>query len=348
MKCYLKMLLFALLALAALLYSGAFIGRASAELRQESAVQAQEAEPEYSEEEYNAYTNAAKEPDALKRGEMLLAFIQKYPKSKLMSYVDAAYKTLLFECANNKNYQDLEPLAEQWLKLHPKDIQTIAYIADAAEKLGHDEKCVECLQEIYKMQPAGSMAYNISQFYKKMNDRAKYLEWVETVFTHPEYEADFMLRYDLVRLYSDEKNFAKAAEYARIALKSASLVKQPSVDIQEQLRAVRNACSHLIGMNLYEDGKFDEAIQSFQQAIRAEKYGEGYYYIGLCQWKQDTIEDAMISFAKSEQQGGEVAPRAKEKLEQLYKALHNNTLIGIDKIYRRAKEQPESAENRRP
>ncbi len=53
----------------------------------------------------------------------------------------------------------------------------------------------------------------------------------------------------------------------------------------------------------------------------------------------------MLWYAKAELQGGEIAPKAKENLEQLYKALHNNTLIGIEKVYRRAKEQPESAEN---
>jgi hypothetical protein len=57
----------------------------------------------------------------------------------------------------------------------------------------------------------------------------------------------------------------------------------------------------------------------------------------MCQWKQDQIEEAMLSFARAELQGGEIAPQAKEKVEQLYKALHNNTTIGIEKIYKKAK-----------
>ncbi len=86
--------------------------------------------------------------------------------------------------------------------------------------------------------------------------------------------------------------------------------------------------------------KFAEAIKSLQQALRFEKHGEPYYYIGMCQWKQDLIEDAILSFARAELQGGDIAPQAKEKVEQLYKALHNNTTIGIEKIYRKAKEEP--------
>ena len=41
--------------------------------------------------------------------------------------------------------------------------------------------------------------------------------------------------------------------------------------------------------------------------------------------------------------GGEEAPRAKSRLEVLYKALHNDTLIGIDKVYKKAKELLEGA-----
>jgi tetratricopeptide (TPR) repeat protein len=346
MKCHFKMLLNALPAFAAVLFYGAATGHANTELQQQKPAvqaQAQEAEPEYSEDEYNAYDSAAKEPDPLKRGSMLTDFVQKYPKSKLMTYVDASYKALLFDCSNNKKYPELETLAEQWLKIHPNDFDTIARVAEAAEKLGHDEKCVECLLELYKMQPTGSMAYNIAQTYKKMKNSAKYLEWAATLFKYPEYESDFKLRLDLVQLYADAKDFLKAAEYARAALKSCDLVKQPSAEIQEQLRAVRRACHDIIGRSLIEQDKFAEAISAFQEALRAEKYGEGYYYIALCQRKQDKIDDAMLSYARAELQGGEVAPKAKEQLEQLYKALHNNTLIGIEKIYKKAKEQPETA-----
>jgi hypothetical protein len=352
MKCYFKILSFVLLALAAVFFGavigGAAIGPTDAEPQQPKAAaqdQAQEPEPEYSEEEYNAYDIAAKEADLQKRGAMLIEFMEKYPKSKLMSYVDSAYKSLLYECSNGKKYQDLETLAEKWLKLHPNDMPTLYYIADAAEKLGHDEKCVQCLLEIYKAQPTASMASSIAQTYNKMKNRAKYLEWVETVFKYPEYESDFKLRYDLMKLYLDAKDYTKAAEYAGMTLKAADLVKQPNKETQEQLHIVRRACHHTVGISLFEKDQFAGAAKAFQQALAVEKYGEGYYYIGLCQWKQEQIDDAILSFARAELQGGEVAGKAKEKLEQLYKALHNNTLIGIEKVYRKAKEQPESAQN---
>jgi tetratricopeptide (TPR) repeat protein len=333
------MLLFAALLLAAAFFPNAGIAFATADTMQDKPAD-EEKETEYGEDEYNAYDAASKEPDFSKRGAMLLAFIDKYPKSSLMSYIKPAYENLLHECSQAKQYNLLEPLAEKWLKLNSGDIRTLAYIAEAAEKLGHDQKCVDTLEEIYRLEPSGAMAVNILQTYKKIKNQAKVTEWTEKIFKMPEYDTDFGLRYDFMTRYMEAKNSAKAAEYARLTLKSADLVKEPSKDVQEQMRKVRYACHLVIGTGLYEDGKFAEAIKTLQQALRFEKHGEPYYYIGMCQWKQDQIEEATLSFARAERQGGDIAPQAKEKVEQLYKALHNNTTIGIEKIYRKAIEGP--------
>jgi tetratricopeptide (TPR) repeat protein len=340
MRCHHKMLLFAALLFAAAFFPNAGIAFSTAEAMQDKAAD-EEKETEYGEEEYNAYDAASKEPDFNKRGTMLLAFIEKYPKSSLMPYIKPAYENLLHECSQAKQYELLEPLAEKWLKLNPGNIRTLAYIAEAAEKLGHDQKCVDCLEEIYRLEPSSAMAADILQTYKKIKNQAKTDEWTEKLFKMPEYDADFGLRFDFVTRYMKAKNSAKTAEYARLTLKSADLVKEPSKDVQEQLRQVRYACHLVIGTTLYEDGKFAEATKSLNQALHYEKHGEPYYYIGMCQWKQDQIEAAILSFARAELQGGDIAQQAKEKVEQLYKALHNNTTIGIEKIYRKVKEAPE-------
>jgi tetratricopeptide (TPR) repeat protein len=339
-----KMFFFAIPALVVAFVPGAVIAHANAELQtSDSAAQEEEqSSPEY-EIEYNEYTNATKEADLEKRGAMLLEFMQKHPKSTLMTYVEQAYKNLLVECSNDGKYAELEVLAEQWLKLHPDDLQTIAYIARASEKLGHTEKYIQSLQDIYRLQPTADTAIIIAQAYREMNNMSKYLEWIQTVFKYPEFDANFALRFDLVQFYVKENDFAKAAEYAQLTLKSADLVQQPSAETQKQLRSVRHICYDIIGRSLYEKEKYAEAIKAFRQAIKEENYGAGDYYIGLCQRNLEQIDDAMVSLAKAELQGGEVAPKAKEYLEQLYKALHNNTTIGIDKIYRKAKEQTESA-----
>ncbi len=70
---------------------------------------------------------------------------------------------------------------------------------------------------------------------------------------------------------------------------------------------------------------------------------DGYYLVAQCQERLGQVDDAMLSYAKAATVGGELvetatATKAKERLEWLYRVLYNNTLFGIDKVYRKAKE----------
>jgi tetratricopeptide (TPR) repeat protein len=343
MKCYSKSLLFAMLALTAGFYSDAAVSYASADLQEPaSAAQAEEQEssPEYI-EQYEAWEKADKEPDLLKRGAMLTEFIGKYPKSDLLPNAKGSYKNTLIECDNGGKYQELETLAEQWLKLNPGDLETLAFVVKASDKLEHTEKRMQYLTEIYKIQPTASLANEIAQAYNKMKNRAKYIEWINVAFKYPEFESNFILRADLMKSFADAGDFNKAAEYAQMTLKAADLVKDPSAETKEQLRAVRKACNHLIGINKYNNKRYEDSLHSFQQALKAEKYAEGYFYVGQCLRQLSRAEEAQIPLAKAELMGGEVAAKAKAELEAVYKGMHNNTLVGIEKIYRKAKEMPD-------
>lgn len=339
MKYFSKILFFALLVSATSFFFNTIHCLANTAFQD---AQAEEQETEYTEEEYAAWESADKEPDPIKRGTMLIGFIEKYPNSKLMPYINSSYERLLFECSDGKKYQELETLAERWLKIHPNKLETLAYLAKASEILDHTEKCVQSYEAIYQVQPGGSIAYQIAQLYKKLKNDAKYREWVEIVFKYPEYDTDFRLRYSLMQFYAEKNDIAQATEFARATIKAADLVKQPGEETLGHLRVARHDAYHVIGVNLYDQQKFDDAIAAFQKALKAEKYADGYYWIGMCEWAQGKVEEAIITFAKAELMGGDIAPKAKEKVEQLYKALHNDTTIGIDKVYRKAKEQPDN------
>jgi tetratricopeptide (TPR) repeat protein len=306
-------------------------------------VQQQEPQEEYTEEEYDAYEKAVKEPDLDKRAQMLFAFMEKYPKSKLMPYIDQSYQTLAYDYSKGQNWDKLLPLAEQWLKTHPNDLQTIVYIAEAAQKLGKDQIFLEYGEKIYSQKPTANMAYYISQSYKKLGNEARYLEWTEKLFSYPEFAGDFGLRLVFVDKYTKEKKFDKAAEYAQLALKSLEVAKKPETTTDAKWKAdtaaVRRICYFTIGVNYYEKERCPDAIKYFQLSLRIEKLAAPYYYIGHCQWKTDKVEEAIDSFAKAVLLKGEVSSQAKEYLEKLYKALHNQTTIGIEKVYKRNQQE---------
>ena len=345
MKCYYKFYVLALLALASVVYLPNSRVIAQTKTKPAAAQPAvQEEESKFSDEEWEAQDKASKEPNYEKRGTMLLDFISKWPKSELLKNVEYEYAVVLLgACDKEEKWDLLKSLAEKWLALHPDNKDMLSIIAKASEKIGDFKRCAECLEEIYKTQPSGTLAEAILETYKKANNLAKIIDWTDKLIKIQGYEGKFMLPFELVQKYTDSNNLPKAVEYCKKTLTAADAAKQPDAKALEQVGAVRNACYLLIGRSLYEGNKYAEAEKEYQQALKYKKSSDAFYHIGMCLWNQkkpEDVENAMQHLAAAELIGEEPYKKSsKEGLEKLYRSQHGGSDIGLDKQYRYAKEK---------
>ena len=298
------------------------------------------------EDEYNAYYAATQEPDYEKRADLLIRFLQKFSQSALKGNIENEYVKMLKDSAQGKKFELLESLAEKWLQVRPGDKQAYAFMAEARLNLQKYQKAGESLEELYKLQPSPGLAREILSVYRKADNLDKQIEWGETLFKMPEFDSDYMLRYGYVAQYLRRNDLQKAAEYAQLTLKSTERAKPKDAKEEEQIRQIDRACHHVIGSELFEKGNYADAITAFREAIKDEKYAQGYYMIGQSLDKEKDIEQAAHYYAMAELMGGDDAAKAKARLEVLYKVLHNDTLIGIDKVYNRAKESLAESDNK--
>ena len=307
----------------------------------------EEPQEPYTEEEYDAWDKATNEPDLDKRQAALIAFLQKWPQTKLKKeHTVPVYQKLMYEYQQKQNYAKLAAAAEAWLTIEPEDLTSIAFIAESAQKLGQDKKYIEYVHKLYAKKPSGDLALELTQSYKKVGDEAKYLEWVDKTLSYPKYadRVDLrMARMELVDKCGKEKNFAKAAEHAQVVLRGIEGAAKPGdrseVEWRKTTSAVRRACYYIIGVNYYDKDKFNEAIQSLERSLAQDpKFDWAHYYIGLSLWKLGKLEnhEALLSFAKAVRLNGEASGQAKEHLEKIYKAIHNGNLTGIEKLYNQA------------
>ncbi len=300
----------------------------------------QEQEPEYTEEEYDAMIAATQEKDLDKRATLLLAFMEKYPNSKLKNYIVTTYQTLLYDYSKGQKYDKLLPLAEQWLKYYPNDLPTIAYVAESAHHLGQEQKYIEYALKIYAEKPNCELAASITNSYGKTGAKDKALEWTQKLFSCPQFDGNFSIRYIFAAKYWEEKKPDKATEYAQLTLKSLAIAKKPATqsdaDWEKEKADIFVACNKIIGLDAYDKQKFADSIKALEKITKVKKDADAYFFIGMSQWKLEQIDDAMVSFAAVVRLGGDRADEAKANLEKLYKAIHNGTLIGIDKIYTKA------------
>ena len=344
MKRYFGMILSVLLALAAVLFVSGITANPAYALFQE---EVDEEEAEYTEEEYAAWEAADKEPDLLKSGTMLIEFMQENPESKLVPYADGSFRRLLFKCMEEKKYQELETLAEQWNAFKPGDKDTLAMIATAAKELKHDDKYLQSIEAIYNLDPQGNLpfAYEIANIYKGKKDDANYLKWMEPMLKAPEHENNFKLRYEIMDHHNKKSDSAKTIEYGQATLATIDKLKNPSAEDAKVIPEYRRSINQTIG-NIYQaDKKYDQAINAFLRALKAQPSAEIYFQIGECFWRQDKAENAIVAFAKAQLKGEEgdaaakkIAVTAKESLEKLYRSQHNGNTVGIDKSYRKARE----------
>jgi hypothetical protein len=316
-------------------------GQSQNQQQQKKAVdqQKQDSTEEYTEEEYDAYLKATQEPDLVKRQAALIAFMEKYPKSKLQDHIVYAYQALMFEYSKNGDYAKLEPAAEAWRKYKPDDLQTMYYVVESALRLGHDKKFIEYGEKVFAQKPDPRLAFALYQSYQRTGDEAKKTDMTLKLLDYPEYNDNVGLRMELVQKYAD-KDLPKAARYAELAVKSLAIAKKPDatseVDWNKYATSVQRNCYHIIGMVYYEQKKCPEAIQSLEKALDAELYDAGYYYIGMCQWEQKNADDAILSFAIAALLKGEFQARAKKNCEELYRGQHNGNLTGIERWYKKA------------
>jgi tetratricopeptide (TPR) repeat protein len=310
---------------------------------QKKAVEPKKDEPQedYTEEEYNAFEAATQEPDLTKRAAMIVAFMEKYPKSKLQPNVTASYDALLYEIHKAGDYQKLETLAEQWLRHKPGDLKCQAYVFDAAVKLGQHQKVVDYGEKIYVQKPSAELASMIYNSYEKLGNAAKKSEWQLRLLELPEYNDNVDLRWSLVVEHAKKDDLVKASSYADQTLKALAIAKKPAAvsdaEWTKSTKSVEKGCYDIIGMNYYKQNKWAQAMASLQKAVEIEPYDAGYYYIAMCQWRREQVEEATDAFAIADLLGGSMSAQAKQHCLELYKSLHNGNDTGIDKVYRRAK-----------
>ena len=295
---------------------------------------------EYTEEEYNAYQAAADETDPTKKAALILAFIEKYPKSKLLPNITPLYDTLLYEVHKAGDYKKLQQLAAQWLKRKPDNLQVEAYLFDAALKLVEYDKVVEYGEKIYAHKPSADLAYVLYNGYDKLDNKAKKLEWQLKLLEYPEYSDNVGLLWGMVVEYA-EKDLPKAGAYAEKTLKALSTGKKPAnvaeTEWNRNTHDIERGCYDIIGMNLFNEKKYTQALDALQKAVKVECYELGYYYIAQCYWNLNQPEEAHDNFAIADLLGGKMSAQAKKYCLEIYKSLHNGTDTGIDKVYRRAR-----------
>jgi tetratricopeptide (TPR) repeat protein len=116
--------------------------------------------------------------------------------------------------------------------------------------------------------------------------------------------------------------------------------KLPPNTPEPQWNATRAFAYGVIASGVYAKKDYPKAQELYEKVAKFEpKRDDAHYYIGMCKWQTKNTDGAIDSFAKCVVLNGQLAKRAQQYLEQLYKASHKDTLDGLDQVLAKAKSE---------
>jgi len=97
-------------------------------------------------------------------------------------------------------------------------------------------------------------------------------------------------------------------------------------------------CYYIIGKVAYDRQSYAQAVTNLEQHIKFNARNDmAYYMLGESYWQTRNASLAMKNYAKASLLGGNAAGPARQKLEMMWKASHQGSLAGLDKVIAAAK-----------
>jgi hypothetical protein len=301
---------------------------------------AQEANPQYTVEEYNAYQAITAEADATKKMEMILNFVKTYPKSTLKPHIANDFEGALKNLQDAKKWTQIVTLGKQFLTVFPDDAYAIALILAAFEETKNYAQLAVFGEEQYKVKPSPELAYSLARAYRSTGNTAKLVQWAEKVVAgDPD---NYEMLFELARTYGDMDRQAEADKYAKQCLKSILAAKKPEATPEntwtDYTRQIQMACYFISGNAAFKRSDYAGAISNLENSLKFNsRNGMAYYFLGQSYWQSQKIDLALMNFAKGSLIEGPTKAPARQYLENLYKQTHRNSLVGIEKIVEAAK-----------
>lgn len=298
--------------------------------------------PAYTTEEYNAYQAITGQSDPVKKMELITEFFKTYPKSTLKQHITADFQEALKNLRDAKKWTQVITLGRQFLGFVPDDAYTVAVVAEGYSETKNYQQFVVFGEATYKTNPSGNLAYAMTKAYKEMGNNAKFVEWGEkTVAKLPD---NYEIMLELAIIFSDSQRGPEADKYAKQTLKVLQAAKKPEQMSEKDWTTYTNrafqACYLIIGGNAWQTQNYAGAIPNLENSLKYNARNDmAYYWLGDCYSYMRNTAMALKNYAKASILGGRAADPAKQKLENLYKQTHKNTLVGLDSVIALAKKE---------
>jgi len=316
--------------------------------------------------DFPQYEAIKKEVDVQKRADLLLGFAKERPISKLLLYITNDYMECVKPHLAKNDFAKATTMVEALLAVFPteKMIKEANIAEGGADEFAKEQllpaqvslqqallqiyyqsnnmpKAAESAEKLYALAPNKALLPVLADVYSKMQNWDKYLEIGQKVLS--EFPMDQPQGFDtaitMSRVYIQKQDIATATDLLTKVMDIYGDKVPPNIQ-EAQWNPTRAFAYGVIASGIYAKKDYPKAQELYEKVAKFDpKREDAYYYIGMCKWQSKDPEGAIDSFAKCVVLNGQLAKRAQQYLEDLYKARHNNTLDGLDQVMAKAKSE---------
>jgi tetratricopeptide (TPR) repeat protein len=281
----------------------------------------------------------AKETDPQKRADAMIAWVKDHPKStRAIAYAAAFYGEVVMGVIKSGDSQKGLAMIQTFQAAAPSDNSLINLQMSAYYQAKNYAKTAEIGEKIYAEKPTTEMAQTLYTVYGQMNNLDKVAVYGEKLVADVPIEKSYGIALQLAQIYLQKKNTEKALSLFSKVLDVYG-DKVPAGVKEADWNSARAVAYGALASDSYVKKDFAKAIDLYDKVTKfAPKSEEAWYFIGMAKWQGKDQKGAIEPFAKATVIGGKTySAKAKDYLEQLWKAEHNNSLDGLDAVLAKAK-----------
>ncbi len=282
----------------------------------------------------------AKETDPQRRADALLTWVKANPRATRAIAYAAAFYGEMVSSAIKSDPQKALAMIQTFQAAAPADKTLTSLEMSAYYQSKNYAKAAEIGEKLYAEKPSLEMANTLYALYAQANNQDKVLFYGEKLLAEVPIDKSFGIALQLAGVYAQRKNTEKALSlYSQ--LMTAYGDKVPAGVQEGPWNTVRAGAYAMMAADSYSKKDFPKAIDLYEKVTKFAPKGEegcqAWYYIGMAKWQAKDQKGAIEPFAKAFVLGKTLSAKAKENLDNLWKAEHNGNLDGLDAVIAKAK-----------
>lgn len=311
--------------------------------------------------DYAQYEAIKKEADIQKRADLLLAFTQEHPISRILLYTATDYVECVKPHAEKKDWAKAISMIEAYQALVP-DEKTVR---DAGIPVGVDEfikdqllptqklllsslvgfhyqssnfpKAAEAAEKVYALAPDKSLLPVLADIYLKSQNTDQYLAYGQKIIAEFPMEQSYTTALQMAQIYLQKQDAQSAIDIFSKVMEAYG--DQPPPNVKEAAWNPTRAFAYgIIASGIYATKDYVKALEVYEKAAKFDpQKDDAHYFIGMCKWQNKDPEGAIDAFAKCVVLNKTYAERAQKYMEDLYKARHSDSLDGLEEVLAKAK-----------